>query len=169
MALSVVTYITMTASLACFTVIGNILTIIAFCWRPVLRKNPSYWYITSLAVADFLVGVVGVPSTMYDELSVTRPSHQDCDIILFLHLLSVVPTFSHLLTISTDRYYKLQHPFKYLKIMSVRKAFLIIAFLWISSLITILLFLIPKHSFGATCVVITFPGTVTTRFSEPPN
>lgn len=148
-------------SLAGFIIIGNLFTILAFCLRPVLRKNPSYWYITSLAVADFLVGLLGVPATLYAD---ENRSLRDCDITLSLHLFVVCPTFTHLLTISLDRYYKLISPFEYMKIMTLRKAHLVIAFIWISSLITVLLFMIPKHEYGETCFVITYSGTQVTPY-----
>lgn len=147
-------YILAGTSLTTCILVGNLMTIIAFCLRPVLRKNPSYWYITSLAVADFMVGL-SVPTIMYNELSDKQLSRQTCDSILAFHLLSVTPTFGHLLTISLDRYFKLISPLKYMKIMTLKKAGLTITGLWLISGVTVLLFVLPSHDFGVKCLVVT--------------
>ena len=145
-------------------VVGNLLIMLAFCLRPVLRKNPSYWYITSLAIVDFLVGIIGVPPTMFESLSQRVLTDHECDLLLTLHLISIVPTFPHLLTISLDRYFKLISPLKYMKNMTLGRALLVILLIWSTTIVTVLLFMIPKHDYGPSCFVILYPGMEATPY-----
>jgi 7 transmembrane receptor (rhodopsin family) len=55
-----VPYAVMEALVAIVAVIGNALVIIVFCRERRLRRRTNY-YIISLALADFLVGLLGIP------------------------------------------------------------------------------------------------------------
>jgi hypothetical protein len=49
--------------------------------------------------------------------------------------------------------------------MTTRKAHLLIALMWIISIVIVLLFMIPSHDYGETCFVIVFSDTHVTSYS----
>lgn len=55
-----VLYATLELIVAIIAVIGNALVIVAFCLERKLRRRTNF-YIISLAFADFLVGLLGIP------------------------------------------------------------------------------------------------------------
>jgi 7 transmembrane receptor (rhodopsin family) len=62
-------YAVMEALVATFAVIGNALVIIVFYRERRLRRRTNY-YIISLALADFLVGLLGIPFAILVSLAV---------------------------------------------------------------------------------------------------
>lgn len=54
------TYIAIEIFLAVISVIGNVLVIFVFCREKQLKRRTNF-YIISLAVADVLVGLLGIP------------------------------------------------------------------------------------------------------------
>lgn len=63
-----VPYTIIEAIVAVVAVVGNALVIIAFCRERKLRRKTNY-YIMSLALADFLVGCLGIPIAIMVRLS----------------------------------------------------------------------------------------------------
>lgn len=131
--------------LAVAIIIGNGTTIASFVKLKRLRSNPSYWYITSLAVADLLVGVVTIPFALFN--MEYPPSVAVCDAFMTVHVISVYPTFMLLSTISCDRYYKLVNPLEYRRVMTIRKAVVIIVIIWLLSAGIDFALIFPNHIF----------------------
>ncbi|XKL63363.1 hypothetical protein PGB90_005727 [Kerria lacca] len=93
------------------TVAGNTLVLIAFKRERKLRRRTNY-YIVSLAVADLLVGLIGIPCAILS--SVGLPKHlETC--LLSVSLLVVLCTISifSLVAVSVDRYWAILHPMSY--------------------------------------------------------
>ena len=134
---------------------GNGSTILAFIVRRKLRQNPSYWFIVSLSVMDFLTGLVLTPFNVYWYWDpVLRKDQTICDINLILLMLFMTPTAYHLMIISADRYFKLVSPLRYKSIMTIKKAAITIVIIWILDILTAFVMVYPDHYYGKTCYSI---------------
>jgi hypothetical protein len=135
--------------LAIGIIIGNGTTIASFLKIKRLRSNPSYWYITSLAAADFLVGLITIPFALFnmEYFGEDKPPLFVCDAFMSVHVISVYPTFMLLSTISADRYYKLVNPLKYRRVMTIKKAVVIIIIIWLVSCGIAFVLVFPNHIF----------------------
>jgi len=92
--------------------IGNLLVVIVFIQDKRLRKVTNF-YIISLAIADLLVGLIGIPSAILTRIGIPRDSFNVC--LGMLSLLVVLCTISilNLLAVSLDRYWAILHPLDY--------------------------------------------------------
>ncbi|XP_022242408.1 adenosine receptor A1-like [Limulus polyphemus] len=115
---------------AVFAVIGNLVVMVAFGLDRRVRKVTNY-YILSLAMADFLVGLVGVPSAILTKLGLPEGNFSGC--MTMLSLLVVLCTISilNLLAVSVDRYWAVLRPFSYQQIMTGRTVAIIVLVCWV--------------------------------------
>ncbi|EDS39570.1 octopamine receptor oamb [Culex quinquefasciatus] len=116
------------------TVFGNSLVILAVIRERYLHTATNY-FVTSLAVADCLVGLVVMPfSALYEVLDNTWFFGEDwCDIWRSLDVLFSTASILNLCVISLDRYWAITDPFSYPMKMTRRKAAALIAAVWICS------------------------------------
>ena len=112
-----IVYTVLEASVAVCAVFGNLLVIVVFLQDRRLRKVTNY-YIISIAVADLLVGAIGIPSAILTRIGIPRNSIRLC--ITMLSLLVVLCTISilNLVAVSLDRYWAILHPLDYHKRIS---------------------------------------------------
>ena len=144
-------------SMVCLILWGNGSTIIAFIIRKNLRKNPSYWFIVSLSLMDFLTGLLVAPFTAYWYWEPSLRTDQTiCDINAILHLIFTAPTVHHLMIISADRYFKLVSPLKYKTTMTLKRAAIILTFLWLLEIVVAILAVIPDHYFKRNCFTLNY-------------
>lgn len=116
------------------TVFGNTLVILAVIRERYLHTATNY-FVTSLAVADCLVGLVVMPfSALYEVLEHTWFFGTDwCDIWRSLDVLFSTASILNLCVISLDRYWAITDPFTYPMRMSRRRAALMVAAVWVCS------------------------------------
>ncbi|NP_001155849.1 dopamine receptor type D2 [Nasonia vitripennis] len=116
------------------TVFGNTLVIIAVIRERYLHTSTNY-FITSLAFADCLVGLVVMPfSVIYEVLEKHWLFTLDwCDIWHSLDVLFSTASILNLCVISVDRYWAIKDPFSYPTRMTRRLAILLIALVWLAS------------------------------------
>ncbi|KAJ2954779.1 hypothetical protein O0L34_g3084 [Tuta absoluta] len=116
------------------TVFGNMLVILAVVRERYLHTSTNY-FVTSLAVADCLVGLVVMPfSALYEVLEHTWFFGMDwCDIWRSLDVLFSTASILNLCVISLDRYWAITDPITYPMRMSGRRAAFLIAAVWICS------------------------------------
>ena len=124
-----ITYMAVEIACAVASVFGNLLVIIVFCQYKRLRTITNY-YVLSLAVADLLVGLIGIPAAI--ATSVGLPfNFQGCLFMnSFLMLLCTTSIFS-LVAVSVDRFWAIMYPLNYPVVMTRTKAMLVIMFCWI--------------------------------------
>ncbi|KAL1452274.1 hypothetical protein WDU94_006562 [Cyamophila willieti] len=92
-------------------VIGNSLVIIAFGREKRLRRRTNY-YIVSLAVADLLVGLVGIPCAIMASVGFPRHLYACLFTISLLVVLCTISIFC-LVAVSIDRYWAILFPMGY--------------------------------------------------------
>lgn len=116
------------------TVFGNSLVILAVIRERYLHTSTNY-FVTSLAVADCLVGLVVMPfSALYEVLENTWFFGTDwCDIWRSLDVLFSTASILNLCVISLDRYWAITDPFSYPMRMTRRKAAALIGVVWVCS------------------------------------
>lgn len=116
------------------TVFGNTLVILAVIRERYLHTATNY-FITSLAFADCLVGLVVMPFSAIYEVLENRWlfSINWCDFWRSLDVLFSTASILNLCVISMDRYWAITDPFTYPSRMSRKRATILIAIVWICS------------------------------------
>ncbi|XP_046662882.1 dopamine receptor 2 [Homalodisca vitripennis] len=116
------------------TVFGNSLVIAAVVRERYLHTATNY-FVTSLAFADCLVGLVVMPfSALYEVLQHKWYFGINwCDVWRSLDVLFSTASILNLCVISLDRYWAITDPFTYPTRMSRRRACLLIAAVWVCS------------------------------------
>lgn len=114
-------------------VVGNMLVIIAISTEKAL-KNIQNWFIASLAVADFFLGLIIMPFSLANELmGYWIFGHWWCDIHSAMDVLLSTASIMNLCLISLDRYWSITQAVDYLKKRTPARAALMITMVWIMS------------------------------------
>lgn len=116
------------------TVFGNALVVAAVVRERYLHTATNY-FVTSLAVADCLVGFVVMPfSAVYEVVENQWLFGTDwCDVWRSLDVLFSTASILNLCVISLDRYWAITDPFTYPTKMTRRRALVLIAAVWVCS------------------------------------
>ncbi|KAA8579700.1 hypothetical protein FQN60_006793 [Etheostoma spectabile] len=122
-------YIATELIIAVLTIIGNLLVCLAVTRNKKLRTVTNY-FLVSLAVADILVGLVGIPCAVLTDLG--QPHHNLPLCLLLLSILMVLTQSSilSLLAVAAERYVAILLPFQYQRVMSPRNAQLALLVTW---------------------------------------
>lgn len=114
-------------------VIGNMLVIIAITTEKAL-KNIQNWFIASLAVADFFLGLIIMPFSLANELmGYWIFGAWWCDIHSAMDVLLSTASIMNLCLISLDRYWSITQAVEYLKKRTPVRAVLMIGSVWLLS------------------------------------
>ncbi|KAF5276254.1 hypothetical protein FQA39_LY06603 [Lamprigera yunnana] len=114
-------------------VVGNMLVIIAITTEKAL-KNIQNWFIASLAVADFFLGLVIMPFSLANELmGYWIFGAWWCDVHSAMDVLLSTASIMNLCLISLDRYWSITQAVEYLKKRTPGRAVLMIAIVWVVS------------------------------------
>jgi octopamine receptor alpha len=114
-------------------VVGNMLVIIAIATEKAL-KNIQNWFIASLAVADFFLGLVIMPFSLANELmGYWVFGDWWCDIHSAADVLLCTASIMNLCLISLDRYWSITQAVEYLKTRTPARAAFMITAVWIMS------------------------------------
>lgn len=98
-------------------VVGNLLVLVVFMQDKRLRKVTNF-YIASLALADFLVGLVGVPSALLTRMGIPRHSFHGCLTMLSVLIVFCTISILNLVAVSVDRFWAILFPLNYHSKMS---------------------------------------------------
>lgn len=114
-------------------IVGNMLVIIAIATEKAL-KNIQNWFIASLAVADFFLGLVIMPFSLANEImGYWIFGYWWCDIYSAMDVLLCTASIMNLCLISLDRYWSITQAVDYLKKRTPARAAFMIAFVWVMS------------------------------------
>lgn len=120
--------------LSIITVIGNIMVMISFKMDKQLQTISNY-FLLSLAVADFSIGLISMPLfTMYLLIGSWPLGDFVCDTWLAFDYLNSNASVLNLLIISFDRYFSVTRPLTYRALRTTRRAAFMIASAWVISL-----------------------------------
>ncbi|KAK2579904.1 hypothetical protein KPH14_007584 [Odynerus spinipes] len=114
-------------------VVGNMLVIIAIATEKAL-KNIQNWFIASLAVADFFLGLVIMPFSLANEImGYWIFGYLWCDIYSAMDVLLCTASIMNLCLISLDRFWSITQAVDYLKNRTPARAAFMIALVWLLS------------------------------------
>lgn len=115
-----VTYTTLEIIVALVAVVGNAMVIHVFRRDRRLRRRTNY-YIVSLALADLLVGLLGIPFAILASVGQPRNLHACLFTVSLLVMLCTISIFC-LVAVSVDRYWAILHPMCYSRNVRTRTA-----------------------------------------------
>ncbi|GBP14519.1 Adenosine receptor A2b [Eumeta japonica] len=104
-------YTALEVLVAVVAIVGNSMVIFVFNRDRRLRRRTNY-YIVSLAVADFFVGLLGIPFAILASVGLPRNLHACLFTVSLLVVLCTISIFC-LVAVSVDRYWAILHPMCY--------------------------------------------------------
>ncbi|XP_045608878.1 alpha-2C adrenergic receptor-like [Procambarus clarkii] len=114
-------------------VVGNMLVIIAIATEKAL-KNITNWFIASLAVSDFLLGLVIMPFSLANLLmGYWMFGDLWCELHAAIDVLLSTASINNICLISLDRYWSITHAVAYLKKRTPERAAIMIVAVWLFS------------------------------------
>ncbi|KAL3865125.1 hypothetical protein ACJMK2_006754 [Sinanodonta woodiana] len=114
-------------------VFGNLLVVVAIATDKNL-KSTQHWFIASLAVADFLLGLVIMPFSLANELmGYWYFGYVWCDLWKAIDVLLCTASILSICLVSLDRYWSIIKPVEYAGQRTPTRAALMIAAVWILS------------------------------------
>ena len=128
------------------SVVGNLLVLVSVYQTPAFHTVSNY-YIASLAVGDFLVGVIICP--LWVTKSALNIWHNDHPLTVAAELMSVqtlITTTFNLAAVSLDRFIAITNAYYYLQAMTVFRCSLSIGIIWVFSI-----------AFGCIRLIVTDP------------
>ena len=121
----------MAAVVIIMTIAGNILVILAFLLERNIRQ-PTNYFIASLALSDLLIGTFSMPSfTLYLLLGYWPLGEIICDIWLSLDWTVCLASQYTVFFITVDRFFSVKIPAKYRNWRSERKVIVMVAMTWV--------------------------------------
>ncbi|XP_066985154.1 alpha-2C adrenergic receptor [Macrobrachium rosenbergii] len=114
-------------------VVGNMLVIIAIATEKAL-KNITNWFIASLAVSDFLLGLIIMPFSLANLLmGYWMFGNLWCELHAAIDVLLSTASINNICLISLDRYWSITHAVAYLKKRTPERAAIMIVAVWLFS------------------------------------
>uniref|UniRef100_A0A8C7RZ54 G-protein coupled receptors family 1 profile domain-containing protein n=2 Tax=Oncorhynchus mykiss TaxID=8022 RepID=A0A8C7RZ54_ONCMY len=123
-----VAYTVLEVLIAVACCLGNVLVIWAV-WLSSCLRQPTFCFLVSLAVADFLVGAVAVPAAILVDGRV-QISFNACLFISCVEILLTLASVLFLLAISVDRYLRVFIPLRYKRTVTERRSWVVVAICW---------------------------------------
>lgn len=121
--------------LSVITIVGNLMVMISFKLDKQLQTISNY-FLLSLAIADFSIGVISMPLfTMYTLYDHWPLGTFICDTWLAFDYLTSNASVLNLLIISFDRYFSVTRPLTYRARRTTKRAAIMIASAWVISLV----------------------------------
>ncbi|XP_071511032.1 adenosine receptor A1-like [Diadema antillarum] len=108
-------------------IVGNGLVVFAV-YRYHHLRTPTYLIIASLAMSDFLIGLIGIPLYLYFNLSTTT----SCDSIAWIFFTAPIMilsgvSFVQIIAVSADRYIAITRPLRYATIVTTKRVQCVLA------------------------------------------
>ena len=118
------------------TIIGNVLVITVIVSSPMLRRQPMYLFLTSLAAADALVGFITFPmyaKMNWDGSCFNLPFFM-CWVFMILEITFSLCSTIHLFVVGLDRYLALRYTFDYAAMMTRKRSVYVLTSVWMVSI-----------------------------------
>ena len=110
-------------------IFGNGLVMFVIISRTRLHSLPN-WFVLSLALADFVVGLTVLPTDFLCKTNVLL-SMSTCKIVYTIALLAIYSSVANLCAMTVDRYIAIIKPLRYVTWMTSRRAAFLVALAWI--------------------------------------
>lgn len=155
-------------ALIVFSIVGNVLVVVAIVTDRRLRTPTNYFYV-SLAVADTLVAALVMTLALINDLTgrwLFGPAL--CNIWLSADVMGSTASILHLSAISLDRYAHVRDPYRYERLVTSRVIVLFIATIWaLSALMSFLPIHLGWHRIDSSGTSLPLPSTNLTLNAAP--
>ncbi|XP_036427171.1 adenosine receptor A1-like [Colossoma macropomum] len=111
--------------------LGNALVIWAV-WTCGALWKPTFCFIVSLAVADFLVGSVAIPIAVLVDIGIIS-SFYGCLFMCCVIIMLEVASVAFLLAIAVDRFLRVRIPLTYKSTVSKNRLWIVVALCWVTA------------------------------------
>ncbi|KAL7891735.1 hypothetical protein AOLI_G00012110 [Acnodon oligacanthus] len=111
--------------------LGNALVIWAV-WTCGALRQPTFCFIVSLAVADFLVGSVVIPIAVLVDIGMIT-SFYGCLFMCGVMTMLQVASVALLLAIAVDRFLRVRIPLTYKSTVSKKRLWMVVALCWVTA------------------------------------
>lgn len=145
---------------AALSIVGNFFVVFLFVRDRSLRTVKNY-YAISLATADLLVGLAGVPSALAVSVGLPKDFHA-CLATTSLLLILCTGSIMSLVAVTVDRFWAIARPLSYPSVMTPFRARVVISVAWFLSIVVGLL-----PIFGWNRGAPTQPGCFFTKVTDP--
>ena len=108
---------------------GNLITILTILRRPKLRKNVTYIFILSVSIADFLIGLVAQPLFIANIITLASNVYI-CKAGVLTGLMFGSASITGIIGITLERFVYIMHPLKCKRILTRKRATVLIAIFW---------------------------------------
>ncbi|XP_072539456.1 adenosine receptor A1-like [Salminus brasiliensis] len=122
-------YVPLEAIIAVVCCVGNVLVIWAVWTCGALRK-PTFCFITTLAVADFLVGSVAIPMSVLVDINLKISFHA-CILMCCIFIMVKIVSVAVLLAIAVDRFLRVCIPLTYKTTVTPKRSWIMVALCWL--------------------------------------
>lgn len=116
--------------------LGNVLIVLVVVKDPLRKlRSPFLYFVVNLAISDLIVGMIGMPVSVYTH-TIESLGKLDDDTAKVFHmsfLISVTASILNLIALSVDRYVAITFPLKYRKYLSWRRCWAISSLIWLFS------------------------------------
>ncbi|XP_066520122.1 adenosine receptor A1-like [Hoplias malabaricus] len=110
---------------------GNMLVIWAV-WKCGVLRKPTFIFIVSLAVADFLVGSVAIPLALLVDIRM-QISFIECLVMCCVIIMPQAASVTILLAITVDRFLRVRIPLTYKSTVSIKHSWILVALCWFTA------------------------------------
>ena len=146
--------------LALVTLFGNasvLALVLKYDW---LRCNINY-VISSMAVGDMMIGLLVVPMVLYARGSSSTIPHVLCKAILSIDVTFSILTFLHIMLLNIERYISIQHPLRYVTLVTGKRTVISLVVIWCFTFILgVGVFVMTITTYTDECIMMP-PDTLT--------
>ena len=127
-----VAYIVGETVIAVLTAVGNGLVIAAIVKYPQLQTITNY-FVASLAAADFLVGVLGIPCAVVSFVGL-RQSFASCVLVNIMVIVLTQISVLGLCAVAVERFIAIKYPYKYADSCTAKLCLVTIGVVWLTGI-----------------------------------
>ncbi|KAK2147279.1 hypothetical protein LSH36_561g00026 [Paralvinella palmiformis] len=128
-----VIYITGEVVISTITAAGNGLVIAAIIKHPRLQTVTNY-FVASLATADFLVGVLGIPCAIVSFVGL-KQNYVSCVLVNIMIIILTQISVLGLCAVAVERFIAIKYPYKYAESCTAKLCLSIIVIIWLMGIV----------------------------------
>ena len=125
-----ISYMTGEVVIAILTAFGNGFVIAAIIKHPRLQTITNY-FVASLAAADFLVGVLGIPCALV-AFSGLRQSYASCVFVNITIIILTQISVLGLCAVAVERFVSIKYPYRYTESCTAKLCLIVVVLIWLT-------------------------------------
>jgi hypothetical protein len=130
---AIILYMTGEVIIAILTSVGNSFVIAAIVVTPRLQTVTNY-FVASLAAADFLVGVLGIPCGLIPFTGL-KQNYVSCVLVNIMIIILTQISVLGLCAVAVERFIAIKYPYKYAESCTAKLCLSIIVIIWLMGIV----------------------------------